>query len=71
VTGGELRELIEFAIGSVPYDPPITVDYCGEIRDVLRASLPDASIEVYHRHTELIACVRAGKTRYELVLPLV
>lgn len=66
-----VREAVESALGSVPFDPPISVEYCAAVRDAIRAALPSASIDVFHRLTELVVDVRVGDVTYATVVPLV
>lgn len=71
MTPSEVRSAIEAAIGAVPFEPPVSLEYCAAVRDVLRAALPGAHIDAYHRFVELVVEVHLGDLRCLVATPLV
>jgi len=68
----DLRIAIETALGSVPFEAPVSAEYCKAVYAALRLLLPIATIEVFHRaERELIVEARQDGKYYALVVPLV
>lgn len=71
MTHAEIQELVEGALATVPFNPPVDVAYCTAVRDELRKALPKATLEVFHRHREFVVDVRIGAVVCKVTLPLV
>jgi hypothetical protein len=73
MTVAEVNVAIETTLAQVEFEPPVTVDYCARVRNVLRSMLPpDARIDVsFHRKDELVVEVRMGARMVAAVFPLV
>ena len=77
VTSGELRIAIEGVLGSVPFTPPLTFDYCIAVQHKIQAACHGALVCVYRRPQVvpvvadlLIVEARCGDSRYRLEVPL-
>lgn len=71
MTHEEVQTAIETALGTVVFEPPVSVEYCAAVRDVLRPALPGATLDVFHRHRELEVQARLGAVTCVVTLPLV
>ena len=71
MTTAEIRAVVEDVLGHIPYDPPISLEYCEAVWKELRKRVPKGVVEVFHRHIDLNVLVRLGKAKYEICLPLV
>lgn len=66
MTVAELRQAIGEALTTVPFTPPLNVDYCVKAMAALRVRLPNAVLEVNDvgaKHTTLRVEARDGATR--------
>lgn len=55
----DLRLAVERLFNTLPFEPPITEQYCARLRDALRPCLPkDTLLDVFHRHTEIVVEAR-------------
>jgi hypothetical protein len=69
----QIKEQIEQSLGVVPFEPPITIEYCKKVRDDLRARCPAGCLlDVFHRNQrELVVEVRSDGVLCRVQLPLV
>jgi hypothetical protein len=70
VNAAQLSELVEDVLGAVPFEPPISLDYCREIRKSLLAKSKKISAEVYSMRDQLTVRVQDGSSIYQVTLPL-
>lgn len=72
MTQREVRDAIDAALGSVAFEPPVSIEYCVDVRAALRTNLPAAAIDVFHRkQLELVVHVRVDGVECTVTLPLV
>jgi hypothetical protein len=71
VTVAEMRAAVEQVLSTVPFEPPVGVPYCVQVRDALRVLAPAAQLDVMHRHTSLHVELREGDRCCALSYPLV
>lgn len=70
--GATLAGAVERALGSVPYDPPVTIAYTSAVRDVIKLHVPaESSVDVYHTPTSLVVRVTSGDVCHQEILPLI
>lgn len=75
MTEGEIRGAIDSALGTVPFEPPVTPAYCSAVRETLRPLVPGAVLDVFFREGtlckhELEVHVRLESRTVIVVLPL-
>ncbi len=70
MTSEDLRLVVENALGTVPFAPPVSVGYCGALHKAIKVATPDAKVDVFHRHRDLVVEVWLGTAHHRLVVPL-
>lgn len=65
-----LREVIESALGGVPFEAPVTNMYCRAVLDAMHADLPEVIGDVYLRGSELVVSAGHDRKIERMVIPL-
>lgn len=69
MTYADLHQHVEAVLGEVDFEPPVSVAYCQAVYNALKAQVPDAKVDAYHRHTEVVVEARLGAVRVSVVVP--
>ena len=70
MTSSELRTIVERVLGTVPFAPPVTQEYCASVQASIKALAPGALVDVHHRLTVLVVEARLDRALHRVEVPL-